>query len=82
MIGRWYAHLCAYDLYIIYVQGKTQVTADPLSRLAYSTCQVAAEMDAANINKGTAHQSTGIHVNQWHGDGAPRTYLWSSLALQ
>ena len=33
MIGRWFAHLCAYDLDIIYVQGKTQVTADPLSRL-------------------------------------------------
>ena len=33
MIGRWYAHLCAYDLDITYVQGKTQVVADPLSRL-------------------------------------------------
>ena len=33
MIGRWYAHLCAYDLDITYVQGRTQVVADPLSRL-------------------------------------------------
>ena len=33
MIGRWYAHLCAYDLDLTYVQGKTQVVADPLSRL-------------------------------------------------
>ena len=29
----WYAHLCAYDLDITYVQGRTQVVADPLSRL-------------------------------------------------
>ena len=33
MIGRWHAHLCAYDLDIVYVQGRTQVVADPLSRL-------------------------------------------------
>ena len=33
MIGRWHAQLCAYDLDITYVQGKTQVVADPLSRL-------------------------------------------------
>ena len=33
MIGRWYSQLSAYDLDITYVQGKTQVTADPLSRI-------------------------------------------------
>ena len=37
LIGRWYAHLCAYDLDITYVQGKTQVVADPLSRLLKPT---------------------------------------------
>ena len=33
MIGRWYAQLAAYDLDITYVSGKSQVTADPLSRI-------------------------------------------------
>ena len=33
MIGRWYAQLSAYDLDITYVSGKSQVTADPLSRI-------------------------------------------------
>ena len=33
MIGRWHAQLCAYDLDITYVQGRTQVVADPLSRM-------------------------------------------------
>ena len=33
MIGRWYTQLAAYDLDITYVSGKTQVTADPLSRI-------------------------------------------------
>ena len=33
MIGRWYAQLAAYDLDITYVTGKSQVMADPLSRI-------------------------------------------------
>ena len=33
MIGRWYAQLAAYDLDITYASGKSQVTADPLSRI-------------------------------------------------
>ena len=33
MIGRWYAQLSAYDLDITYVSGKSQVAADPLSRI-------------------------------------------------
>lgn len=37
MIGRWYAQLSAYDLDITYVSGKSQVTADPLSRILRAT---------------------------------------------
>ena len=37
MIGRWYAQLSAYDLDITYVSGKSQVTADPLSRILKAT---------------------------------------------
>ena len=33
MIERWYAHLAAYDLDLTYVTGKSQVVADPLSRI-------------------------------------------------
>lgn len=33
MIGRWYTQLNAFDLDVVYVSGKSQVVADPLSRL-------------------------------------------------
>ena len=33
MIGRWYTFLSAFDLDISYVSGKSQLVADPLSRL-------------------------------------------------
>ena len=33
IIGRWYASLTAFDLDITYVSGKSQLVADPLSRL-------------------------------------------------
>ena len=33
MIGRWYSQLVAFDLDITYVSGKSQLVADPLSRL-------------------------------------------------
>ena len=33
MIGRWYAALSAFDLDITYVSGKSQLVADPLSRM-------------------------------------------------
>ena len=33
MIGRWYTQLNAFDLDLVYVSGKSQVVADPLSRL-------------------------------------------------
>ena len=79
MIGRWYAHLCAYDLDIVYVQGKTQVTADPLSRLLYPAKippQWAPDPKAkappvssllATIANGTNHlEPTAIYGQAWH----------------
>ena len=70
MIGRWYSQLAAYDLDITYVSGKSQVTADPLSRLMKARLTVIpAPADHAGhaTAKALSHQSDRKGNNAWRG---------------
>ena len=67
MIGRWYAQLSAYDLDITYVSGKTQATADPLSRILRATLLRTSDADAASepfIVATILCRAAAFHVSQ------------------
>lgn len=67
LIGRWYAHLCTYDLDITYVQGKTQVVADPLSRLLKTTTndpQWIVDRSRRGQSSDHSHKGDGMHYDE------------------
>lgn len=70
MIGRWYSQLSAYDLDITYVSGKTQVTADPLSRLLkarLTTIPAPTDPNGQATAQALALQSERMGNNAWRG---------------
>ena len=77
MLGRWYTHLVAYDLDITYVSGKTQVVADPLSRIFRATCRepvnmISASSQVAKILSNVA----GCQLLDYAMVGAACAHLW------